>query len=54
MRGLTGDSIRRSVAAVLVVVMLAVGLVQHEQQSSATVVVTDRMALGGAHTCVIN
>lgn len=34
--------------------MLAVGLVQHEQQSSATVVATDRMALGGAHTCVIN
>jgi alpha-tubulin suppressor-like RCC1 family protein len=34
--------------------MFAVGLVAHEQKTQATVIVTDRMALGSAHSCVIN
>ena len=53
-RGLARDVVHRSVAVAVVVCMFAVGLVAHEQKTQATVIVTDRMALGSAHSCVIN
>lgn len=53
-RGLARDVVHRSVAVAVVVCMFAVGLVAHEQKTQATIIVTDRMALGSAHSCVIN
>ena len=53
-RGLARDIVRRSVATAVVLAMMITGVVLHEQLTSAAVVVTDRMALGAAHTCVIN
>jgi len=53
-RGLTGDVVRRYCATLLVVAMLATGVVLNVGPSQATVIATDRIALGTSHTCVIN
>lgn len=45
---------RRGTAVAVVVCMISVGVAIQTQQSNATVVATDRIAVGTSHTCVIN
>lgn len=53
-RGLATDVVHRSVAVAVVVCMSVAGVAVQTQQSKATVVATDRIAVGASHTCVIN
>ena len=53
-RGLARDVVRRGTAVAVVVCMISVGVAIQTQQSNATVVATDRIAVGTSHTCVIN